>query len=83
MPSAKRNNIITNVEAKEHIKKFTVEERVESDHMPLIAELFRGNTRREREGNQEERWRERRVCTEEGKREYQMELNQIKLLGQR
>ena len=69
--------IITNVEAKEDIKKFTVEERVESDHMPLIAELYRGNKRREREGNQEKRWREKRVWTEEGKREFQMELNKI------
>lgn len=56
--------IITNVEAKEDIKNFTVEERVESDHMPWAVELYRGNKRREREENQEERWRERRVWTE-------------------
>ncbi|XP_076676762.1 uncharacterized protein LOC143373387 [Andrena cerasifolii] len=65
--------IITNVEAKKDIKKFTVEERVESDHMPLIAELYRGTKRRERE----ERWRERRIWTEEAKREFQIELNTI------
>ena len=69
--------IITNVEAKEEIKKFTVEERVESDHMPLIAELYAGNKREDREGNQEERWRERRIWTEEGRREFEIELNKI------
>ncbi|XP_076673700.1 uncharacterized protein LOC143371907 [Andrena cerasifolii] len=72
--------IITNVEAEEEIKKFTVEERVESDHMPLIAELYGGNKRGEREGNQKERWRERRVWTEEGRREFQIELNKTNFI---
>ena len=73
--------ILTNVEAKEDIKKFTVEDRVESDHMPLIAERYRGTKMRDRGGNQEGRWRERRVWTEEGKREFQMELNKINFNG--
>ena len=60
---------ITNVEAKQDIKKFTVEERVESDHMPLIAELYRGNKKREREGTQKERWREREESGQRKERE--------------
>lgn len=63
--------VLTNVDAREEIWNFKIEERVESDHMPVVVELYKTGRREHRE---EEKWRENRIWSDEGKKEYQDNL---------
>lgn len=60
---------------KDEIKSFKIEERVESDHLPMKVEIY-GRTEKEME--KEEQWKEKNVWTEEGKRYYQEEIKKKK-----
>lgn len=53
---------------KDKIKSFRIEDRVESDHLPMVMEIY-GRT--EKEKKKEEQWKKKKVWTEEGKRHYQ------------
>lgn len=66
---------ITNVMARDEIKKFKVEERIESDHMPLKVELIATTERQEKQ--EEEEWREKRIWTEEGSQKYREQIKTI------
>lgn len=59
---------------KDKIKSFRIEDRVESDHLPMVMEVY-GRT--EKEKKKEEQWKEKRVWTEEGKRHYQEEVQKM------
>lgn len=47
--------VVTNLETRNEIRSFKVGERIESDHLPLIIELYRSkNMEKKREGEKEE-----------------------------
>lgn len=53
---------------KDKIKSFRIEDRIESDHLPMVMEVY-GRT--EKEKKKEDQWKKKKVWTEEGKRHYQ------------
>lgn len=59
---------------KGEIKSFRIEDRIESDHLPLKVEIY-GKTSKETQ--EEEQWKARRIWTEEGITHYQEEINKI------
>lgn len=68
--------VIVDTAMKEDIESFKIEERVESDHLPMKVEIY-GKVRREKP--KEEQRKEKNLWTEEGKRYYQEEIEKIQL----
>lgn len=63
--------VLVDTSIKEAMKNFKIEERVESDHLPMKVEIYE-NTRR---GNgKEEQWKEKSDWSEDGIRYYQEEV---------
>lgn len=68
---------IVNAEAREEIENFVVEERIESDHLPIKIDIYSTESRKYTEDYQEETSTERRIWTEEGKRNFAEKTEEI------
>lgn len=73
---------IVNAEAREDIENFVVEERIESDHLPIRIDIYSTENGTNPDDDQEETSTERRIWTEEGKRNFAEKTEEISFTAQ-
>lgn len=66
--------ILADTKMKEEIQNFRIDERVESNHLPMVVEIYGDLTQ---EQQTEEQLKEIRIWTEEGRKFYQEKINKV------
>lgn len=67
--------VLINTEARNEIKRLKIEDRVELDHLPLTVEMYRRRLIKKKK--KEEKWRQKRIWTEEGVTRFKEELENV------